>query len=153
MAMSDSGGPYVQVAAFCEKVIVDRNVGNLSLIGLVETVTNTAVGEEVPDEMPPFSLGAITLAVCLWADKAKGRYTVKVRPENPIGEQMAPLTSPVQFESGARGVNLIVPMNLQIDHEGLYWFDVLLSAGSGYEDRLLTRIPLEVLYRPQQLPG
>jgi hypothetical protein len=153
VSTSDSGGPHVQVAAFCEKVIVDQQTGALSLIGLVETVTNAAVGTEVPDEMPPFSLGAVTLAVCLWADQARGRYAVKIRPEDPSGYQMAPITSPIQFEGGARGVNLISPMNLLIEHEGTYWFDILLSAGSGHEDRLLTRVPLEVRYQPQQIVG
>jgi hypothetical protein len=150
MMTSDSGGPHVQVAAFCEKAIVEQGTGTLSLIGLVEKVTNTAIGPGVPDVMPPFSLDAITLAVCLWADQARGRYAIKVRPEDPSGYQMDSLTLPIQLEGGPRGVNLITKMSFPVEHEGTYWFDILFSVGQDHDDRLLSRLPLEVIYRPQQ---
>jgi hypothetical protein len=40
-------------------------------------------------------------------------------------------------------------MPYEVTEEGTYWFDVLFSPGSGLEDRLLTRIPLRVVYQPQ----
>lgn len=151
MSASDTGGPHVQVAAFCEKVIVEQGTGKLSLIGLVEQVTNSAVGPEVPDVMPPFSLNALTLAVCIWADQARGRYAIKIRPEDPSGHQLDALSAPIQLEGGPRGVNVITQMNLLVEHEGTYWFDILFATGTTDDGRLLTRVPLEVLYRPQQL--
>ena len=152
MTTSASGGPHLQVAALCEKAIVEQGTGVLSLISLVETITHTAVGQDVPDVMPPFNLGSLTLAICLWADQARGRYAVKVRPEDPSGHQMQSISMPVQLEGGARGVNLITQMNFPIEHEGTYWFDILFSAGTA-DDRLLTRVPLEIVYRPQPTVG
>ena len=149
MTTSEGGGPHIQVAAFCEKAITEEGTGVLSLIGFVEKITQTAVGAGVPDEMPAFSLNSLTLAICLWADQARGRYSVKIRPENPSGQQMASMTMPIQLEGGPRGVNLITQMNFPIEHEGTYWFDILFSPGSGENDRLLSRVPLEVIYRPQ----
>lgn len=151
MTTNDSGGPHVQVATFCRQAIVEQGTGSLSLIGLVERVMSTAIGAEVPDEMPPVSLNTITLAVCLWADQAKGRYAVKIRPEDPSGHQMEPMVVPIQLEGGARGVNVIQPMNLTLSLEGVYWFDVLFVPGAGHPDRLLSRVPLEVIYQPRQI--
>ena len=47
----------------------------------------------------------------------------------------------VVFEGEDRGTNLILTLNIVVDQEGVYWFDVLL------EDELLTRIPLRILYQ------
>jgi hypothetical protein len=151
MAIGD-GGPHVQTAVLCEKVLRDAG-GGLSLINIVEGVTATAIGQDVPDEMPPLSLDRLFLVVTLWSDKTKGRYTLKVRPEAPSGVQEEPLTMPVNFrETGGKGVDTILPMQYMVSEEGLYWFDVLLG-GAGQEDRLLSRIPLNVMYQPQRLPS
>lgn len=148
MARSDDG-PHLQVAAFCEKVVEDKH-GVLSLVSIVDQITNTAVGPNVPDEMPPFTLN-LWLVVMLKADRARGRYSLKIRPEDPSGRDMPIMETPVQLEGGERGVNLVTPLQFGVALEGLYWFDVLFSAGTGH-DRLLSRIPLRVVYRPQRLP-
>lgn len=149
MAMND-GGPHVQIAAFCEKAIRAQG-GGLSLISVVEAITQTAVGPDAPDEMPPFSLDRVTLVLTLWAGQTKGRYTIRLRPEQPSGLQREPINLPIQFqETGAKGVDIITQIPFVIEEEGLYWFDVLFSA-KDLGDRLLTRIPLHVLYR--QLSG
>lgn len=146
-----NGGPHVQIAAFCEKAIVGQE-GQLSVIGLVEQVVNRQPNPDSPDEMAPFSL-ALTLVVALWADQTRGRYAVKIRPVEPSGHELEAIKLPMQFEGGPRGVNLITPMQFPIEHEGTYWFDILFSAGSGAEDRLLSRVPLEVVYQPQPTAG
>jgi|ERR1035441_1309630 hypothetical protein len=147
-----NGGPHVQIAAFCEKAIVGQG-GQLSVIGLVEQVTNNQPNPDTPDEMPPFSLGPLTLVIALWADQTKGRYAIKIRPVEPSGHELDALKMPVQFEGGPRGINLITPMQFPVEHEGTYWFDIIFSAGSSTEDRLLSRVPLEVRYQPQLTAG
>jgi hypothetical protein len=147
-----NGGPHVQIAAFCEKAIVGQG-GQLSVIGLVEQVTNNQPNPDAPDEMPPFSLGPLTLVIALWADQTKGRYAIKIRPVEPSGHELDALKMPVQFEGGPRGINLITPMQFPVEHEGTYWFDIIFSAGSSAEDRLLSRVPLEVRYQPQLTAG
>lgn len=144
-------GPHLQVAAFCEKVIEDKE-GVLSLIRVVDQITSTAVGPDVPEEMPAFTLSGISLVISLKADQARGRYAIKLRPEDPSGHQLPFLETPIQLEGGERGVNVVSPLQILIEHEGLYWFDVFFSAGAA-NDRLLTRMPLRVVYRPQRIPA
>jgi hypothetical protein len=146
-----STGPHVQVATFCEKVIRDAS-GQLSLIGLTAGVAQGAVGPEVPDEMPPFQLGGLTLVLTLWSDQAKGRFELKVRPEAPNGQQLDAIAAPIQLPGGAQGVDLVLQINMLVEHEGTYWFDILFSPGGGGQDRLLSRIPLTVQYQPQRTP-
>jgi hypothetical protein len=150
MALGE-GGPHVQAAFFCEKVIRDQR-GTLSFINVVEAVSATAVGEDAPDEMPPLPLHQLTLVISLWADKTKGRYTLKIRPESPGGVQEDPLSLPVNFrETGNKGVDTILEQFPYVaNEEGLYWFDILFAA-AGQDDRLLTRVPLNVMYQPQPL--
>jgi hypothetical protein len=144
------GGPHVQAAFFCEKVIRAQGGGN-SFISVVEGITASAVGEDVPDEMPPLSLQPLMLVVNLWAGKTKGRYTLKIRPERPSGVQEDELKIPLNFrETGNKGIDTIIPMPYIATEEGVYWFDIILSA-TRQEDRLLTRIPLNVMYQPGQL--
>jgi hypothetical protein len=146
-------GPFLQLACFCEKVITD-NTGVLSLIRVVDRFTQTIAATDVPDQMPPFVLSDLSLVVSLKAGEARGRYALKIRPEDPSGVQLPAFEVPVQLTPGNAGINYITPFQLAVQHEGVYWFDVLFAPGAGAEDWLLTRMPLEVLYQPQRLaPG
>ena len=46
-------GPFVQVAAFCERVLRETD-GVLSLIRIVDVITHKEGGENPPRDMPPF---------------------------------------------------------------------------------------------------
>jgi hypothetical protein len=146
--MTDSTGPHLQAAVLCEKVLQSKE-GVLSLINIVDQITQTASGAEPPKEMPPFILKDISLVVMMKADKARGRYAIKVRPQDPSGRDLAPFEAPVQLEGGNSGINVISALQLPIEMEGVYWFDLLFVAG-GDEDRLMTRLPLQVVYQPLQ---
>jgi hypothetical protein len=148
MAAGD-GGPYVQVAVICETFIKGAQTGQLSLINIVEGFT---IAGEDPDQMPPFTIGPpLKLVVNLWAGRTKGRYSLKVRVEEPSGLQGDTVNvGALQFaDTGGRGVDTIVPVPpYEVTEEGTHWFDVLFSPGAGEEDRLLTRIPFSVMYQP-----
>jgi hypothetical protein len=90
------------------------------------------------------------MVIMLKSDQARGRYALKIRPVDPSGRDMPVMQTPVQLESG-HGVNVVLPLQFYVEMEGPYWFDILFSAGTGH-DRLLSRVPLQVLYRPQRLP-
>jgi len=90
---------------------------------------------------------AVNALVSLKSGTAKGRFKVKIRPEAPSGELLPAIEVPVLFEGEERGVNLILQIAIQAEHEGLYWFDVFLEEGR------LTRIPLRVVYQPQRVGG
>lgn len=141
------GGPHLQIAAICEKVLEDKE-GALSLIRIVDQVTQTATGPDPPERMPAFMLDGLTMVVILKADEARGRYAVRLRAEDPSGRQLPSVDTPVQLEGGDRGVNLILQLQFPIELEGTYWFDVLFVAAPN-EDRVLTRVPLRVMYQPQ----
>ncbi len=150
MTLDPNGGPHVHMAVLCEKFIRGAESRQLSLINVMEGIT---VGGPDADQMPPFKIGApLMLVISLWAGQTKGRYSLKLRPEEPSGLQGDPIKlPPIQFTGAAgHGVEIILPMpSYELTEEGTYWFDVLFSPGSGQEDRLLTRIPFTVIYQPQ----
>lgn len=134
------------MAVLCEKVLTEQD-GTISVIRIVDRITLSSAGPDVPDEMPatPVSLHAV---VAFRSGAARGRYNVKLRPEDPSGHQLPALEMPVHFEGEERGANLIVNFNFVAEHEGLYWIDVL------FQEEPVTRIPLRVIYQPQRLgPG
>jgi hypothetical protein len=138
-------GPWLSLAALCEKVIEDKE-GKLSLIGILDRITITASGGGAPDRMPPTNL-QITAVVSLKSGFAKGKFAVGLRPVNPSGVQAPTLTMPILLEGDDRGANVILVVNAQVTEEGLYWFDVLL------EQRVISRIPLRILYQRTSLGG
>lgn len=141
----------MQIAAFCEKVIKEADSERLSLIGVIEGIKMEVVGPELPDEMPPCPLGEMTLALCLWSGDLEGQHTIHVQHVGPAGNRDEPIAFPVVFQPGLAGVNLIVKLNLVVVNAGVHWFDVLFVTGENEEDRLLSRVPLDIQYRPQRV--
>lgn len=135
-------GPYVQVAAFCEKVLQEKD-NVVSAIRLVDRFIATAQSPDPPEKMPPFAVN-VTALVSLKAGVARGRYKVSLRGMKPSRLPMSPVVElPVHFDGGDnRGQNLIININFKAEEEGIYWFDVVFG------DRVLTRMPLEILYQP-----
>ena len=132
-------GPFVAVAAICENVIEGKD-GVLSLIRLVDRQMIVAQGPEAPDSMPPQKFNFF-LVISLKAGAARGRQTVKFSIEEPSGVSRPLQTLPVLFESADRGQNLVIKMDMTLEQEGLYWFDVELNG------RVLTRIPFRLIYQ------
>jgi hypothetical protein len=138
-------GPYVQLAAVCDKVLQEAD-GTLSLIRVIDRFTVTAHGPgpgELPAELPEGNLD-VTLVVALKADDARGRYPISLRIQQPSGAYLPERSFDAMFEGGERGVNLILRLQLEA-LEGLYWFDVSMN------ERLLTRVPLRIIY--QRIPS
>jgi hypothetical protein len=136
-------GPYLNTAIFCERAIQERD-GVLSLIRMIDKFITAVAGPGpvVPDQMPPVPVN-LTLVVILKPGEARGRFTVKVRPEAPSGLRLPEVEAPVSF-SGApdAAANLLFNVNMIATEEGVYWFDILL------DDQLLTRTPLRIEYSP-----
>jgi hypothetical protein len=140
----------VAAALFCERVLQEGD-GVLSAIRIVDQQVLHLIGANVPGDMPPAMLNT-TLLIALKAGQTRGRYAVRIAPEAPSGEGMPPVDFAVNFMGGdgEQGINLVVPMQMQVAQEGLYWFDVVWvdpkvdpEAGA-----LLTRVPLRVVYQP-----
>lgn len=147
--MSETGGPFLRLAVLCEHVIEAKD-GRLSIINVIEQVTQTAAGPGVPDHMPAFQV-QMRAVVSLKAGKARGRFAVKLQPETPSLKRLAAVEVPVQFGGQPdAGANIILDFGLEIDEEGLYWIDALFVPAPGEPDQLISRMPLRVIYQPQK---
>jgi hypothetical protein len=139
-------GPYLVSALLNERTIQEAD-GVLTLVRVVDKVTATPGSWTEPQasEMPAF-LVSLYLTIILKAGRARGDYVLAVRPEDPTGAVLPASENSITFagtDDGA-GANVIINMNLGIQHVGLYWFNVLL------DDQLLTRVPLRIEYEPVQ---
>lgn len=130
-------GPYIQIAAFCESVLIEQS-GVTSLIRLVDRLT-TPVGLLPEGTPPPPHL--LTAVIALKAGLARGSVDITLRAEAPSGLRLPDMTVSVLLEGEDRGIALQVPVAIPTEVEGLYWFDVLV------DDRLMTRIPLRVVHQ------
>jgi hypothetical protein len=136
---SNSTGPFLNAALLCEKVLQEKDEV-ISIIRIVDRITLTAHASLSPETLPPMPVSLYAL-ISFKSGSAKGRHTVKWITETPSGIRLPEQLLPVLFEGDDRGVNLVLNINMVVDQEGVYWFEVLL------EDQLLTRIPLRILYQ------
>ncbi len=132
-------GPFICMAVFCEMVLEEKT-GVLSIMRIIDRI-NISAGAEAPENMPPFPLN-LKAVVALKAGFLKGKYTVTVKPITPSGRELPEVKLPVLFEGDERGANLILKIALQVQEEGLYWFEVSIEG-----HQLLTRMPLRILYQ------
>jgi hypothetical protein len=137
--VTDTGGPYLQAALICERVLQEQD-GVVSAIRVIDRVyfVTDAEGRPLSPQHP------ITLLITLKSGAARGSYSVRIEREKPSGERAPVLEAPIFLEGEDRGANLVVAAAFEPDQQGLYWFDVL------FENDLVTRIPLRAIY--QQIP-
>ncbi|MBI2217108.1 MAG: hypothetical protein HYU51_07415 [Candidatus Rokubacteria bacterium] len=135
----DLGGPYLQIAAFCENVIEGKD-GVLSLIRVIDRFVHTAVGAGAPEKMPAVPVNA-HLVLSFKSGFAKGSFPVKIRGVSPDGKPLPDVSIPMQLEGDDRGQNIVLQVGLVLEQEGLYWFDVYVG------ERLMTRMPLRLVYQ------
>lgn len=135
------GGPYLQMAFFCERVLTESD-GVVSLIRQIDRLTTTASGPGVPGEMPPTTFTTF-LAISLKSGEARGRRELRLIREQPSGlRDTHPIFSlSLLFEGLDRGVGLYGPVTMTFEQEGLYWFDLFV------DDSLMTRMPFRVIYQ------
>jgi hypothetical protein len=130
-------GPHVQAALVCEKVLQEAD-GVLSFIRVVDRFTRPRPTQQIPPQVIQ-----VMLAISLKAGGVgTGTYNIKIRLYKPNASvPSVDISSDVFFEGGQdRGVNIVHPLVLLADEEGLFWIDVL------FEDAVLTRMPLRVIF-------
>jgi hypothetical protein len=133
--------PWVQVAAFVNVAMNEGPPGGW--ISLIRILDRWFFNGTTP-EMPP-SVLQTTLVVMFKSGNMKSQATVKIRPVSPSKKELPSIEIPVLFEGDERGVTIVLPVVMQIQESGLYWFDVLV------DEQIFTRIPLRVVY--QKAPG
>jgi hypothetical protein len=139
------GGPFVQVAAFCQTALQESN-HQLSIVRIMDMVTvqvpkfppgaQLPAGVSIP--IPPVQ---ITLVLVLKSGFYKGKATILIRPKSPTGKELPIAQFPVLFEGEERGIQAILPMAIILQEEGPYWFEVALQNPA----MVLTKVPLRVM--------
>jgi hypothetical protein len=148
--MSDvAGGPYVQAALFCERVLSEKD-NVLSLIRIIDRLVLTIAGPAAPEQMPPSPV-ACQAVIMLKTGSLSGSYLLKLTPKTPLGNELPSISTRILLAGGEDGgTNLIFNVQFIANEEGVYWFDVT------FENQLLTRLPLRIVYQTLsagQLPG
>lgn len=136
MAETEYGGPFLQLAVLCEKVLHEQD-GVLSLIRMVDRYS-------IPEPQkgkPPMPIQP-TAVILFKAGFATGKYYIKLKIHTPSGKILPAQEFPVLFEGNDRGAGIVAIMNLTLDEEGLYWIDVNLQDSAAP----VTRIPLRILH-------
>jgi hypothetical protein len=138
--MPITGGPYLQAALLCERVLQERD-GVISLIRIVDRWT---VNGPTP-EMPPETVVQATMVLMFKSGFHRGPGTLAIAATTPGNETLPPLQASVNFEGDDdRGINVVIPMMFQVQETGVYWFSVELDG------HVVSHIPLRVLY--QRIP-
>ena len=139
--MPVSGGPYLQAAAFCDKVLQEKD-GVLSLIRLVDRWN--IVGQT--EAMLPTAIQT-HIVLMFKSGTFRGPSQVEITPVSPTGVRLQAVRVPVFFEGDDdRGVNLVLPIGFPAQESGLYWFEVCVSG------QMMTQMPLHVVYLQQIAP-
>lgn len=134
--MPDTGGRYISLAAFCEKVLTEAD-GGISLIRVFDRYNLPA-----PSPQAPAPTIALNVVVLLRSGMYRGPATLKIRPVSPAEQILTTLELPINFEGdNERGAMVMLNMGFVPPEQGLYWFDILL------DEELITRIPLRVLFQ------
>jgi hypothetical protein len=138
-------GPFLTAAVFAEKVLQERD-GTKSLIRIVDRVTQSAVGPSPPESMQPIDWEAV-IFIQLKPGQARGSTTFRIVEEMPNGLSREISAGSFNFLGGPnQGADIVAPIKIRLEMAGLYWFDVEI------EGRVLTRMPLEVLYERRVMP-
>ena len=145
-AVSDSGGPYLNAALICERILRETD-GVASAIRIIDRFTTNvqAVGMELP-ALPGHRKVAFTLLLYFRSGSARGNETLTLEVERPDGMIRPFLTQSIYFDGGEeRGPIIGINVDFDYDQDGLYWFRVSL------DEQFITKIPLRLLTSYQQI--
>lgn len=141
MTSEPVGGPWVQAALFCEKVLIEQD-SVPSFIRVIDQVRHPVVLSGSDGEPPPLPY-QLTGFVALKPGSARGRIEYTIVMETPAGLRRSVFGGSFSFAGGPNnGVNIPFQFMVLFESEGLYWFDLILGDG-----QVLTRMPFYVEYQ------
>lgn len=138
MEAKEPRGPFIGAALLCERVLEEKD-GVLSAIRIVDRWIVPRPFAQNDEQIT--ALLRPVMVVVLKAGEATGSHTISVNMSSPNGNEDEGIAYPFELEGEDRGVNLVVPTLLEIQQEGLYWFNVRIDGV------LETRIPLRVAWQ------
>lgn len=146
--VDDNGGPYLNAAMICEKILQERDGVN-SLIRLIDRITIEG-GPGAPKDLSsatPIPV-SFSLYLAFKSGNAQGNHTLEVLGLKPDQSSDAPMRKILNFEAGEnRGVNLLIPINMLASMAGIYWIVTSLNG------KFLTKTPLKLIYIPPAQPS
>jgi hypothetical protein len=126
-----SSGPFVGLAVLCDRV--DRQPdGSTDLIGIVD---GFSLDSPFLDKAAPNMSMRLNAVIALRAGDLRGSHTVAVRGRYPAGLDGPMVSRLVEFTDETPAATLLIPVEIELEHVGTYWFDVL------FDQRTITRIP------------
>jgi hypothetical protein len=132
------GGPFVNAAFVCEKVLKEGKVP--TFVRVIDTFMLTGPTPKMPPGVIEF-----VLYVAFKAGDVRGKKPLLIKCESPHGEKLTfESTHMLEFNSGSTGAAVEAVIMLGIKDPGTYWFSVIL------EGRVITKTPVRVVY--EQLP-
>lgn len=134
--------PYLQIAVICERVL--QEVDNvISLIRVIDRFTVRGASVEMGNHVLRF-----TMVILFKSGFLRGKHVIRIRPTSPTKKDLPGWEIPTLFEGDDdRGNGSIANIELVVNEEGLYWFDVYLN------EELVTRMPLRILYQQVGTPA
>ncbi len=133
------GGPFLQMAVFCERVLQEKD-GVMSAIRIVDRFTQIVPPANVQTILTPMRLD-VFIAIAIKAGDIRRKAELKVIPKAPSGAELPGFSGTVLLEGDDRGVNVVVKYVFEAKEEGIYWFDVNLDG------MLLTKMPLRIIHQ------
>jgi hypothetical protein len=136
--MSDPKGPYLLMAVLCQRADQDQ-YGSFNIINVLEQLVVGSDDPSAPEQFPGFLLES-QLVVSLASGARRGDGMITIEPLDPELNRLEPVSQSVHFSGEDHRVTIVSSVSLDVEHTGLYWFNVLLDGQS------LTWIPLRISY-------
>jgi hypothetical protein len=140
-----SGGPYLQVAVICERALEEKD-GAISIIRIIDRVTVTPVGHDVPEKMPETPVSFVLVA-SFKSGEFRGKKDLKIvlkEAGSRDTEGKTLILLPLTFEGDEKGANVILNSVMQTKTEGVHWFEIFL------DNNFYSKVPLKVQYKPEK---
>lgn len=131
-------GPYLLMAVLCQRADQDQ-YGSFNVINVLEQLVVGSDDPNAPVEFPGFRLES-QLVVSLASGDFRGDSVITIVPSDPAMNKLEPVSQDVRFSGEDHRVTIVSNVSLDVEHTGVYWFNVLLDGTS------VSWIPLRIGY-------
>ena len=134
--------PHLAIAVFCERILRETD-GVFSIIRVIDRFMVRGTTPEMGKRSIRF-----TLMIMFRAGFMRGKAKVSIKPLTPSKKELPTIDIPVLFEGDdERGVIISAETSLEVEEEGLYWFDLAVMGET------VTRMPLRIEYQQTAIHG
>jgi hypothetical protein len=138
MGTDGNNGPYLLMAVLCQRADQDQ-YGSFNVINVLEQLVVGSDDPGAPEEFPGFRLEA-QLVVSVASGDRRGDAVITIEPTDPQLNKLEPVSQEVRFSGEDHRVTIVSNVSLDVEHTGVYWFNVLLDGQSA------TWVPLRIGY-------